>query len=89
MKLIITLMTTLLLFLVSAQTSQAKNVTTKSGSKVGKKSTDLSFQDYLIKGQYDYALESEVTVQQDKVLEALLKVPKDFNSRIESSFDSF
>ncbi len=53
------------------------------------KKTDLSFSDVLVKGKYDYSLEAEITVEQDKVLEALIKVRKNFDDRVEASFDSF
>ncbi len=50
-----------------------------------KKTTDVSFEDLLIQGKYHFSDESVVTVEEDKVLDALLGVRKDFKDRIKKS----
>lgn len=46
---------------------------------------DLSFDDLLVKGKYQFSNEAVVTVEQDKVLDSLLGVRKDFKDRIKRS----
>ncbi len=48
-------------------------------------STQMSFEDLLIQGTYHFANESVVTIEEDKVLDSLLEVPKDFKDRIKKS----
>lgn len=50
-----------------------------------KKSTDVSFDELLIQGQYHFSDEIVTTVEQDKVLDALLGVRKDFKDRMKRS----
>lgn len=50
-----------------------------------KKSTDVSFDELLIQGQYHFSDEIVTTVEQDKVLDALLGLRKDFKDKIERS----
>lgn len=47
--------------------------------------TNMSFDDLLIQGKYQFSDEGVVTVEQDKVLDSLLGVRKDFKDRIEKS----
>lgn len=54
-------------------------------AKTGKKSTDLSFDDLLVQGKYHFSDEAVTTVEQDKVLDGLLEVRKDFKDRIKQS----
>ena len=81
--------------LVAATT--AKMETTESGigiegekappkeGKAGKRSTDVSFEDVLVQGKYHFSDEAVTTVEQDKVLDSLLGVRKDFKDRIRKS----
>jgi hypothetical protein len=46
---------------------------------------DLSFDEILIKGKHHFNDEAVVTVEEDKVLNALLEVRKDFKDRIKTS----
>ncbi len=46
---------------------------------------DLSFDDLLVKGKYQFSNEAVVTVEQDKILDSLLGVRKDFKDRIKRS----
>lgn len=57
-------------------------VTMATGKKLQK---DLSFDDLLVKGKYQFSNEAVVTVEQDKVLDSLLGVRKDFKDRIKRS----
>lgn len=50
-----------------------------------KKSTDVSFDELLIQGQYHFSDEIVTTVEQDKVLDALLGLRKDFKDKIKRS----
>lgn len=48
-------------------------------------SKDISFEDLLINGKYHFSDEAVVTVEDDKVLDALLGIRKDFKDRLEMS----
>lgn len=50
-----------------------------------KNSTDVSFEDLLVKGKYHFSDEAVTTVEADKVLDSLLGIRKDFNDRIKRS----
>jgi RNase H-fold protein (predicted Holliday junction resolvase) len=50
-----------------------------------KKSTDMNFDELLIQGKYHFTDEAVTTVEQDKVLDGLLEVRKDFKDRIQQS----
>lgn len=50
-----------------------------------KKSTDMSFDELLVQGKYHFTGEAVTTVEQDKVLDGLLQVRKDFKDRIQQS----
>lgn len=50
-----------------------------------KKTTDVSFEDVLVQGKYHFSDEAVTTVEQDKVLDSLLGVRKDFKDRIRKS----
>lgn len=50
-----------------------------------KASTNLNFDDLLIQGKYHFSDEAVVTVEQDKALDALLGVRKDFKDRLKQS----
>lgn len=53
--------------------------------KSQKVSTEVSFEDLLVKGKYHFSDEAVVTVEQDKVLDALLGIRKDFKDRMKRS----
>lgn len=48
-------------------------------------STQLDFEDLLIQGTYHFSDEAVATVEEDKVLDSLLVIRKDFKDRIERS----
>ena len=47
--------------------------------------TEVNFDDLLVQGKYHFSDEAVTTVEQDKVLDALLGVRKDFKDRIKRS----
>ncbi len=49
------------------------------------KSTKFNFDELLIQGEYHFSDEITTTVEQDKVLDALLGVRKDFKDRMKLS----
>lgn len=53
--------------------------------KNAKKTTDVSFEDVLVQGKYHFSDEAVTTVEEDKVLDSLLGVRKDFQDRIKKS----
>lgn len=55
----------------------------KAGPK--KKSTEVSFDDVLVQGKYHFSDEAVTTVEDDKILDALLGVRTDFKDRIKKS----
>lgn len=61
----------------------AETVNQTSGKK--KKSTELSFDDVLVQGKYHFSDEAVTTVEDDKILDALLGVRTDFKDRIKKS----
>ncbi len=50
-----------------------------------KDSREVSFDEILVQGKHHFSDEAVVTVEQDKVLDALLEVRKDFKDRIKKS----
>lgn len=72
----------LLLILLSTFSMAATPTGQPAGSKLEK---NISFDDLLVQGQYQFADESVTTVEQDKVLDALLQVRKDFKDKIKRS----
>lgn len=47
--------------------------------------TNVSFDDLLVQGKFQFNDEAVTTVEQDKVLDSLLGVRKDFKDRVERS----
>jgi hypothetical protein len=66
-------------------TSVALSAPTAAEQKEKKKTTEVSFEDVLVQGKYHFSDEAVTTVEQDKVLDALLSVRKDFKDRIQKS----
>lgn len=50
-----------------------------------RQSKEVSFDEILVQGKHHFSDEAVVTVEQDKVLDALLEVRKDFKDRIKQS----
>ena len=57
----------------------------KKKNKSGRQSKEISFDEILVQGKHHFSDEAVVTVEQDKVLDALLEVRKDFKDRIKKS----
>lgn len=66
-------------------TNQEKTADQASKSAAAKKSTDLSFDELLVQGKYHFSDEAVTTVEQDKILDGLLQVRKDFKDRVQQS----
>jgi hypothetical protein len=64
--------------------SKKKESTAKTTQKT-KVSTSVSFEDLLVQGKYHFSDEAVITVEEDKVLDALLGIRKDFKDRIKRS----
>jgi hypothetical protein len=60
-----------------------------SAAPAKKKATNLSFDDILVQGKYHFSDEAVTTVENDKVLDALLGVRTDFKDRIKKSTSRF
>ena len=63
--------------------AEPKALTTPLANK--KKSTEVSFDDVLVQGKYHFSDEAVTTVEDDKILDALLGVRTDFKDRIKKS----
>lgn len=68
----------------AAQSSGGGSGASKSDAKK-KKSTEVSFDDVLVQGKFHFADEAVTTVEDDKVLDALLGVRTDFTDRVKKS----
>lgn len=73
------------LFVMTAIFASAQTATEATTKKPVKKTTDVSFEDVLVQGKYHFSDEAVTTVEEDKVLDGLLSVRKDFNDRIQKS----
>ena len=49
----------------------------------------MSFEDLLVQGKYHFSDESVTTVEEDKVLDALIGVRNDFKDRLQNSEEKF
>jgi hypothetical protein len=58
---------------------------TSAAAKAESSQTEHSFEDLLVQGKYHFSDESLTTVEEDKVLNALIGVRQDFKDRLESS----
>lgn len=83
-KLLICLMS-LVSFGAVAAPEEAPQNAAAAAKPAGKKTTDMNFEDLLIQGKYHFSDEAVATVEQDKVLDGLLDIRKDFKDRIKQS----
>ena len=74
-----------LLGTIAVEAAPRKKDIKKSRSKSSKSQTEVSFDEILVQGKHHFSDEAVITVEQDKVLDALLEVPKDFKDRIAKS----
>lgn len=82
------LMSCMLSVVAFAATEAAKNetkTTAAAAAKADKSQTEHSFEDLLVQGKYHFSDESVTTVEEDKVLDALIGVRTDFKDRLEDS----
>jgi hypothetical protein len=79
-------MKTLLVLIFIAVGVQAAE-TAKSDAKSSQ--TNHSFEDLLVQGKYHFTDEAVSTVEEDKVLDALLGVRADFKDRMQKSAEQF
>ena len=77
----------LVLIMIGASASASDEGTATNAAK--KKATNLSFDDILVQGKYHFSDEAVTTVENDKVLDALLGVRTDFKDRIKKSTSRF
>lgn len=68
---------------VAARPSKADSTQEK------KKTTEVSFDEVLVQGKYHFSDEAVTTVEEDKVLDALLGVRTDFKDRLKKSSTRF
>ncbi len=70
------------------QEASAQDAATAQGAAAAakkKKSTEVSFDDVLVQGKYHFSDEAVTTVEDDKILDALLGVRTDFKDRVKKS----
>jgi hypothetical protein len=72
------------LFLVFGLTLESSAQEASATAKK-KKSTEVSFDDVLVQGKYHFSDEAVTTVEDDKILDALLGVRTEFKDRIKKS----
>ena len=58
---------------------------TAHAQNIKSKNQEVSFEDLLVEGKYHFSDEAVVTVEDDKILDALLGVRRDFKDKIEQS----
>jgi hypothetical protein len=75
-------------FTLVSKASQDSSVSKdKAKAKVEKKheNTEHNFEDLLVQGKYHFSDEAVTTVEEDKVLDALIGVRADFKDRLQKS----
>ena len=73
-------------FALTAPAAISDDATKTPASKNAKqKSTDVNFEDLLVQGKYHFSDEAVTTVEDDKVLDALLGTRTEFKDRIKKS----
>jgi len=75
---------TLLMGFVSMSAAGA-TTSVPNGHKKSHLSTDVNFEDQLVNGKYAYPDEAIATVEDDKLLNDLLAVRKDFKDRLKQA----
>ena len=78
-------MGTRVIVVVSLLLGSLAMATPKASRSKKKVSKEISFDEILVQGKHHFSDEAVVTVEQDKVLDALLEVRKDFKDRIRKS----
>lgn len=70
---------------VFAAANSAESKKKPAAPIAGGSQTEHNFEDLLVQGKYHFSDESVTTVEEDKVLDALIGVRTDFKDRIENS----
>jgi hypothetical protein len=84
-KTIFSLIVVCSVFCFSAPTkSSPKNPTNTAGT-----TTEHNFEDMLVQGKFHFSDEAVTTVEEDKVLDSLIGVRKDFKDRLSLSTNQF
>ena len=79
-----------LLALTFSVNAAEQKATTAAKPAAGQPSaTDHSFDDMLVQGKYHFSDEAVTTVEEDKVLDALIGVRTDFKDRLEQSAERY
>lgn len=79
-----------LLFLMgSASFAATKTEAAPKKGDASASSTSHNFEDLLVQGKYHFSDEAVTTVEEDKVLDALIGVRSDFKDRLKSSTGSY
>lgn len=74
---------------VSAIAQAAPTTTAVTPKKAETSAISHNFEDLLVQGKYHFSEEAVNTVEEDKVLDALIGVRSDFKDRIKSSAGSY
>lgn len=77
--------TSMLVVITAASVFVLKAEAQDSAAAKKKKSTEVSFDDVLVQGKYHFSDEAVTTVEDDKILDALLGVRTEFKDRIKKS----
>ncbi len=83
MKKIILLISVFLGFAAFSATPKATTTTSKTSN------TEHNFEDMLVQGKFHFSDEAVTTVEEDKVLDSLIGVRKDFKDRLLMSTTQF
>lgn len=67
----------------------AKAVSPEKSKALDASQQEHSFEDLLVQGKYHFSDEAVTTVEEDKVLDGLIGMRKDFKDRIEKSANKF
>lgn len=79
----------LAIFVLMAMTVSAEEVPKTKAPAATDSSTQHSFEDLLIQGRYHFSDEAVTTVEEDKVLDALIGVRSHFKDRLEQSVERY
>lgn len=73
---------------VFANAQEAKKVTKDAtAGQASAQSTSHSFDDFLVQGKFHFSDHTVVTVEEDKALDGLVGVRRDFKDRVKQSLD--
>ena len=76
-------------FLMSVVTTAATEVKNQTAPSKSSSTTEHNFEDMLVQGKFHFSDEAVTTVEEDKVLDSLIGVRKDFKDRLLMSTTQF